>query len=83
MGSYGIVMLYFLIDAIKQRVKNDKDMEKFYYFNGKNWYKSNNKKNRNYLEEIIFKYPNENWDWMEISKNINISLIIIDKIMLS
>jgi hypothetical protein len=29
--SYGTILLYFLIDVIKNRVQNDKQMEKFYY----------------------------------------------------
>lgn len=31
MGTYPIILQYFLIDAIKQRVNGDKNMEKFYY----------------------------------------------------
>lgn len=31
LASYGTVLLYFLIDVMKNRVQNDKQMEKFYY----------------------------------------------------
>lgn len=31
LGSYSTILLYFLIETMKQRVKNDRDMEKYYF----------------------------------------------------
>jgi ASC-1-like (ASCH) protein len=59
MGTYPIVLQYFLIDAIKQRVNNDKDMEKFYYhvvshcIQTRNKYLKTHKKT--FLDNSIFK----------------------------
>ena len=34
---------------------------------------------RNYLWELIEKYPNKPWDWRLISENPNITIEIIEK----
>jgi hypothetical protein len=52
-------MQYFLIDAVKQRVKNDKDMEKFYYHVVSHCIQTRNKylktHRKTFLDNSIFK----------------------------
>lgn len=58
-GSYTNILLYFLIETIKQRVKNDKDMEKYYFHVVSHCIQSKNKYLRDYkktyLDDTIFK----------------------------
>jgi hypothetical protein len=59
MGTYPIILQYFLIDAIKQRVNGDKDMEKFYYHVVSHCIQTRNKYLKTYrktfLDNSIFK----------------------------
>jgi ASC-1-like (ASCH) protein len=58
-GSYTNILLFFLIETMKQRVKNDKDMEKYYFHVVSHCVQSKNKYLRDYkktyLDDTIFK----------------------------
>jgi ASC-1-like (ASCH) protein len=58
-GSYTTILLYFLIETMKQRVKNDRDMEKYYFHVVSHCIQSKNKYLRDYkktyLDDTVFK----------------------------
>lgn len=58
LGSFSIILLHFLVDATRMRVKNDKDMEKFYFLCVSHSIQMRNeyltKYNKTFLDDSIF-----------------------------